>query len=126
MILNLCRGIYPYNVNQNKWQTRMHSSRMRTTCTSSRPGGSPQGTPRADTPPWTRHPPGPGIPPVNRMTDRCKNITLPQTSFAGGNNITISYYIERSVTKAKQYQMSSLLHCECFPSFDRINDTNVN
>ena len=28
----------------------------------------------------------PGTPPVNRMTDRCKNITLPQTSFAGGNN----------------------------------------
>ena len=26
-------------------------------------------------------------PPVNRMTDRCKNITLPQTSFAGGNNV---------------------------------------
>ena len=25
--------------------------------------------------------------PVNRMTDRCKNITLPQTSFAGGNKI---------------------------------------
>ena len=25
------------------------------------------------------------IPPVNRMTNRCKNITLPQTSFAGGN-----------------------------------------
>ena len=24
-------------------------------------------------------------PPMNRMTDRCKNITLPQTSFAGGN-----------------------------------------
>ena len=24
-------------------------------------------------------------PPVDRMTDRCKNITLPQTSFAGGN-----------------------------------------
>ena len=23
-------------------------------------------------------------PHVNRMTDRCKNITLPQTSFAGG------------------------------------------
>ena len=31
--------------------------------------------------------PGAGVlPPVNRMTDRCKNITLPQTSFAGGNN----------------------------------------
>ena len=25
-------------------------------------------------------------PPVNRMTDRCRNITLAQTSFAGGNN----------------------------------------
>ena len=27
-------------------------------------------------------------PPVNRMTDRCKNITLPQTSFAGCKNNT--------------------------------------
>ena len=27
-------------------------------------------------------------PPVNRMTDRCKNITLPQTSFAGGNKFS--------------------------------------
>ena len=27
-------------------------------------------------------------PPVNRMTDRCKNITLHQTSFAGGKNIS--------------------------------------
>ena len=26
------------------------------------------------------------LPPVNRMTDRCKNITLSQTSFAGGKN----------------------------------------
>ena len=26
------------------------------------------------------------LPPVNRMTDRCKNITLPQTLFAGGKN----------------------------------------
>ena len=25
------------------------------------------------------------LPPVNRMTDRYKNITLPQTSFAGAN-----------------------------------------
>ena len=60
--------------------------------------GSPPGTPHTPTPhppgagtPGTRHPPGPGTPqdqtppPVNRMTDRCKNITLPQTSFAGGN-----------------------------------------
>ena len=28
-------------------------------------------------------------PPVNRMTNWCKNITLPQTSFAGGNNINM-------------------------------------
>ena len=26
-------------------------------------------------------------PPVDRMTDRCKNITLPQTSFESGKNI---------------------------------------
>ena len=39
-------------------------------------------------------------PPVNRMTNRCKNITLPQTSFAGGNNchfqgegIMVSYFM---------------------------------
>ena len=25
-------------------------------------------------------------PPMNRMTNWCKNITIPQTSFAGGNN----------------------------------------
>ena len=31
----------------------------------------------------------PGTPPVDRMTDRCKNITLPQISFAGGNNAKI-------------------------------------
>ena len=29
-------------------------------------------------------------PPVNRMTDRCKNITLPQTSFAGGKNLAFA------------------------------------
>ena len=29
-------------------------------------------------------------PPVNGMTDRCKNITLPQLRFvAGGNNFTV-------------------------------------
>ena len=27
------------------------------------------------------------LPPVNRMTHGCKNITLPQTSYAGGKNI---------------------------------------
>ena len=32
-----------------------------------------------------RHPPGQNLPPVDRMTDARKNITLPQTLFAGGN-----------------------------------------
>ena len=67
-------------------------------------GGSPPGTPLEQIPPRTRHPPfpadqappwdqapppradtptpppGPGTspPPVNRITDACKNITLPQ------------------------------------------------
>ena len=28
-------------------------------------------------------------PPVNRITDTCKNITMPQTSFAGGKNVIV-------------------------------------
>ena len=32
------------------------------------------------------------LPPVNRMTDRCKNITLPQTSFAGGNEFKFFFH----------------------------------
>ena len=35
--------------------------------------------------------------PVNRMTDACENITLPQTSFAGGNE---------AVKKSVHYKMS--------------------
>ena len=65
------------------------------------PGGStPSGgstPPGESTPPRRKHPPGGSThpkeaptqedaPPVNKMTNRCKNITLPQTSFAGGNN----------------------------------------
>ena len=45
------------------------------------PAGTPPGQvhpPRQVHPPWQVHPP------VNRMTNWCKNITLPQTSFAGG------------------------------------------
>ena len=34
----------------------------------------------------------PGTPlPVNRMTDRCQNITLPQTSFVGSNNTKLGW-----------------------------------
>ena len=49
--------------------------------------------------------PGGGIPactevdpsPVNRMTGRCKNITLPQTSFAGGKYWSESKVIIRTI-----------------------------
>ena len=94
---------------------RLHGSRMCTAFSSSRPGGSLQGTPPGlyiyepivqtsctpqtmiphrtglgtlpgtiHTPPGTRHTPS-----VDRMTDMCKHITLPQTSFAGGKYIII-------------------------------------
>ena len=67
---------------------------MCTAHSSSRPGGGGlhQAPPGADPPdkappslPGSR-PPQDQAPLVNRMTDRCKNITLPQASFAGGNN----------------------------------------
>ena len=75
-------------------KTRMHSSRMRTARSSSRPGGSPQ-APVEQTPPgantlWEQTlPPGADTPqeqtnpseqtpPVDRITDACENITLPQ------------------------------------------------
>ena len=67
------------------------------------PGATTHAPPGATThAPWSNHahPPGsnhacpPGAtthdPPVNRMTNRCKNITLPQTSFAGGKNQSCS------------------------------------
>ena len=42
-------------------------------------GGLPDRDPPRDRPPEQRP-----LPPMNRMTNRCKNITLPQTLFAGG------------------------------------------
>ena len=109
-------------------KTKMHSSRMRTSCTLTigwrctcpgnvlgRGGVPAQGVgvylPRV-IPSWSGVPaqgalylpgevylPGEGIcwgstypgtpPPVNRMTDRWKNITLSQTSFAGGENLRL-------------------------------------
>ena len=67
----------------------MHSSRMRTAHISCHPWGGclPGGClPRAG---LLREDVCPGSvvhPLVNRMTDSCKNITLPETSFSGGNN----------------------------------------
>ena len=75
----------------------MHSSRMRTTRSlpSDRdpPGQRPPGQrPPGQRPPchvtsdacWDRDPPT-----MNRMTQRFKNITLPQTSFAGGKMLIL-------------------------------------
>ena len=81
---------------------------MRTARSSSHPGGSPPTTPPRgrhpppeQTLPGSRHPLGsrhprsrhppeqtPPAPPVNRITDACKNITLPNF-VAGGNNSTL-------------------------------------
>ena len=81
-----------------KQKTRMHSSRMRTVrllpVSPSITGGvcSRGGCLLRGCLPLVRG--GDGVypsmqwgrpPPVDRMTDRCKNITLPQTSFAGSN-----------------------------------------
>ena len=54
--------------------------------------GTPPSLGPGTPPPWDQaSPPGPGKhpPPLNRMTDGCKNITLPQTSLAGGNYIPL-------------------------------------
>ena len=81
---------------ENVWMnsflsTRMHSSRMRTTRSSS--GGVSTRHPLEQAPPRTSPPPGAGTPlgrdPQSRhppcgQTHACKHITLPQTSFAGG------------------------------------------
>ena len=100
----------------------MHSSRMRTTCLltvshSAQGGLHPKGSaqppgcrpPQMQTP-WMQTPPGCTPPPlrVNRMTDRCRNITLPQTSFAGGNNKTINVE-EMRTRKCKSISMLSTI-----------------
>ena len=89
---------------------RLHSSRMHTThvltvspsmpCTRGMPGPGGMcllwGVPAPGGGAWSRGACSWGVSkhalrqtpsPVNRMTNRCKNITLPQTSFAGGKNI---------------------------------------
>ena len=67
---------------------------MSTARISSRRGGSPPGTPPT-MPPWEQTPPGPCTPPGPStpcgQTHACKHITLPQTSFAGGNYVTLSF-----------------------------------
>ena len=106
----------------------MHSSRMCTTrlLTVSQhalPGGC---TCQGGVPAWGVYLPG-GVPaqgvpaqvlpPVNRMTDRCKNITLPQTSFAGGNyrSSVLRFWMSLSLSDILQNpQMSQRPMCVYF------------
>ena len=53
---------------------------MRTARSSSRPEGGGVSPPGTGTPPGTRHPP------CEQNDKQVQNITLPQTSFVGGNN----------------------------------------
>ena len=45
--------------------------------------------------------------PVDRMIDMCKSITLPQTSFAGGNKIT--FYLH--VKQCQLFRLNNSKHC---------------
>ena len=77
----------------------MHSSRMLTARSSSR-----RGVPGPDLPqllPWvwawrppsgSRPPPGLDPPWTEFLTHACENITLPQTSLAGGNKINLKWF----------------------------------
>ena len=60
------------------------------------------------------------LPPVNRMTDRCKHITLPQTLFAGGNYKQISCEVWHSRPSL------NVVHglCTCRWSFNQITASN--
>ena len=77
-------------------RTARSSGRLRGACFGGvSPRHSPGQTPREQAPPPPQlgagTPPGPGTPwnqaPPRGQTHTCKHITLPQTSFAGGNNI---------------------------------------
>ena len=58
----------------------------------------------------------PGTPPaVNRMTDRCKNITLPQTSFAGCKKRTCCYVLYRNATENPCITSPALGPIKCIP-----------
>ena len=61
----------------------MHSSRIGTARSSSRSSSS-SSSPPDQAPPGSRHPPW-----TEFLTHASENITLPQTSFAGGNNGTL-------------------------------------
>ena len=81
----LALRVYRLNKPFRTDKTRIHSSRMRTIRCSGRLGGEGAVHPQADTPPaqFMLDTPPPSqmlgyIPPVDRMTDVCENITFPQ------------------------------------------------
>ena len=82
----------------------MHSSRIRTarSLTASRRICRGACMPRGMHARWACVPRGHGWharPPVNRMTDACENITLPQTSFASGNYTNAHFRFESNEPK---------------------------
>ena len=75
--VHLPRGMYlPGGVPDGSVPAQGHVPARGCTC----PGGLP-----AQGMYLPRGVPAPVLPPMNRLTDRCNNITLPQTSFAAGN-----------------------------------------
>ena len=83
-------------------------------------------TPQDQAPPRNRHPlgastpPGAGNPPgagtTRGQTHTCKHITLPQTSFAGGNN-TSEFNLEYLVEE-KRCSVMMILTSHCLDSFN--------
>ena len=53
--------------------------------------------------------------PLCEQTDRCKNITLPQTSFAGGKNSVIDISVQKNLIVMKTaYNVQFLVHISLF------------
>ena len=85
-VKNMLAGLRSVHTSPKLLVRKKHSKRMR----SAHFSGSRRGV--SNSPPFGRPPRRQttlkGDLSVNRMTDMCKNITLPQTSFAGGKNNT--------------------------------------
>ena len=54
------------------------------------------------------------LPPVNRMTNRCKNITLSQTSLAGGNKVKLCYILTSLIGLGEVEKSELVLHHKFF------------
>ena len=50
--------------------------------------------------------------PVNRITDTCKNITLPQTSFTGGNKLTSLFWNPMCISPRTEILMNVDKSCK--------------